>query len=1024
MKRVPSRTGNAAGACTVSKTDFINSFSDVPATTVHSISDVKSKIDQALPILTKSTEDWTKRNNQLKIIRSLIIHSEGVVDRSQLLQQLLRLNDALEMSVKDLRSQVLREAAITCSFIVEKFGNDAHAIGETVFNAAMAQTAVSTKIMATSGATLSLFVAQYIQTKQIFTAIASYSTSKDKNLRRQVAHLIETVVAHWSDQRKNPFMRQICELIKAAINDADSETRIAGRKAFAKLDELHPTEAEKVFQSVDASKQKMLRAADAASSNASISSERSLPMRSKLSAGAMRPAPNISAKFLAQRSASAIDTKQITRPMTGSVMTPGSKYARPATVRTTLNKVDTSPGGSKFTRPAAFGMGPRTSSNLRPKTVSTNSQPGSRNASPPRRGSTTGREIQREKSNLANSAFFTSLPHSEQLKLQKAVNEAQYQLRQPSRNEDDEFLLPKRQIVKSPPKSTMDLSKVDAVLRACASSSATEKKEGIKALVDVCIDPNLSDVELKNIGNTINRLLSDISAASVLDAVSAYVQTHHSRLSDWLKLGLHKIFTRKATETLPNMKKQIVAVLELILASFDRNHQLNTVCELIIDPIRLLNPKGRLAMLDYLNDLLCKHMERGSSFNTKQMNSAMRKIFAWMTDQKNGQMLAPICEKVICSLFSVNAADFSSLFNDFDADYRDLAYRILQAHGHSEHQNHVAPKHAVEQNVANEEECVRTNISQTTAQIADFVGQANRRMGNVLGAVQRSNIVSPPHQKLASLGPLRPINSQNGEDDYGLNESFDRLKINSTMHLAEDTTEQAAFVQEKITKMTEASTPAEQNEGIAAMYNMLCEGSFTLWEQNFAKLLLAVFEVLSKGKSVSNKKLALRVLTKMCTAQAARLFDSTEMAMCKVLDAAVHSKDDTVIVAADDCLKTLATHLPLAKVVNVAKLILNEEPMDDTRMVLILKMLTRLFEGLPADELAPVVDEIAPCAIRAYDAPTSSVRKSAVYCLVAMVNKVGNKLMEKHLQRLTGNKLNLIQVYVSRAMSSSSHSHV
>uniref|UniRef100_A0A1I7TNL9 Cnd1 domain-containing protein n=1 Tax=Caenorhabditis tropicalis TaxID=1561998 RepID=A0A1I7TNL9_9PELO len=157
----------------------------------------------------------------------------------------------------------------------------------------------------------------------------------------------------------------------------------------------------------------------------------------------------------------------------------------------------------------------------------------------------------------------------------------------------------------------------------------------------------------------------------------------------------------------------------------------------------------------------------------------------------------------------------------------------------------------------------------------------------------------------------------------------------------------------------------------------------------------------------------------MCTSQASRLFDSTEIAICKVLDAAVNSTDGAMNVTADDCLKTLATHLPLAKIVNISKLILKEdiqEAVQEAKASLVLKMMTRVFENLEADELSPVNDDLAPCAIQAYGSPSSSVRKTAVYCLVAMVNKLGMKTMEPHLQHLSSGKLNLVQVYVNRAM--------
>ena len=99
-------------------------------------------------------------------------------------------------------------------------------------------------------------------------------------------------------QRFQQIIRQICELVKSAINDADSETRAAGRKAFAKLEEFHLEEADALYLELEHSKQKMLRGGDAASSWASINSDRgSIPIRSKLSAGS-KAHSNISASKL------------------------------------------------------------------------------------------------------------------------------------------------------------------------------------------------------------------------------------------------------------------------------------------------------------------------------------------------------------------------------------------------------------------------------------------------------------------------------------------------------------------------------------------------------------------------------------------------------------------------------------------------------------------------------------------------------------------------------------------------------
>lgn len=85
----------------------------------------------------------------------------------------------------------------------------------------------------------------------------------------------------------------------------------------------------------------------------------------------------------------------------------------------------------------------------------------------------------------------------------------------------------------------------------------------------------------------------------VLEIYSIFVRTHSSRLSEWLRLALAKLFARKAAETLPNTKKQIGHTLNVILECFNAHHQLVTVCELMCDPIHLMVPKVGIFPLDF-----------------------------------------------------------------------------------------------------------------------------------------------------------------------------------------------------------------------------------------------------------------------------------------------------------------------------------------------------------------------------------------------------------------------------------------
>uniref|UniRef100_A0A1I7UQU3 TOG domain-containing protein n=1 Tax=Caenorhabditis tropicalis TaxID=1561998 RepID=A0A1I7UQU3_9PELO len=917
-----SRIQPKSGVYSVSKADFEKVFEDVPKVAITSSIDLRNKFDTVKTILSNSSEDWNKRQKELKTVRSLIINGEKLVDRPTMISHIIQLLGCFEMAVKDLRSQILREAAITCSFIVSKYGIETHSIGEDILMPAMSQVAVSTKIMATSASTLTEFIVEQI-------------------------------------------MRQICELVKSSINDADSETRAAGRKAFGKLEELHLEEADALYLELEHSKQKMLRGGDAASSWASINSDRgSIPIRSKLSAGSKAHA-NISAKFLAQRSASAIDPKAL--KVTGG----SSRLVRPTSTKAMVRQ-ETSPAGSKIPYPNRPGSRTRTSS-----ITSTDS----RDTSPTRRHSPLPMENQKGRVKYGNGSFFAKLG-------------------MPDTTDDDEFLLPIR--VRSPAKTNLGeyQDNVSRVLKECCSSSVTEKKEGIKKLLPIVADTTLSPQEIKNIGNCLNRLLSDVSNTMVLDVYSIFIRTHSSRLSEWLRLALAKLFARKAAESLPNSKKQIGHTLNVILECFNAHHQLVTVCELMCDPIHLMVPKARVALLEYMTSLLDEYTEPGASINVKELKAAIRKMFTWVGDQRQSILLTPHVEKAICSMFCVNMADFSVLIGDFDQEQKTWIHQTLQRNGlengisssgNGSNNHHHSPKQIAPSSHRNE-----------SILLPEFGGGSKRGGAVNLGSFNTSN-----NSALSRL------------EEQSKSRLMEKINLNSTVTLPPDTLEKIQNVQDLLHKMRNSENVDEQENAISSIYMMICDGGFGIWEQCYAKLLLNLFEILSTSKNENNKKMCLRILGKMCTAQAAKLFDSTEMAVCKVLDAAVNTNDATTSLAVEDCLRTLATHLPLSNIINIAKVILIQEPIDDERASLVLKMVTRLFEELPADELNNVVDDITPSIVKAYQSTSSSVRKTVVYCLVAMVNRVGEQRMAPHFTKLPKAMTNLIQVYVNRAISTS-----
>lgn len=180
-------------------------------------------------------------------------------------------------------------------------------------------------------------------------------------------------------------------------------------------------------------------------------------------------------------------------------------------------------------------------------------------------------------------------------------------------------------------------------------------------------------------------------------------------------------------------------------------------------------------------------MERGSSFITKDVKATIMKMFSWMTDQRIGQMILPVGvfflffdkharfqfgERVICSLFALNAADFSILFNDFNPDYRDWAFRILQSHGH-EQRSYESPSAS--------DVAVKATICSTAAQIENYVStralELKSEMEQFSSASSQHQSLCTPAELASSVPNAEELVLRDNHDIMNLNESFDRLKV-------------------------------------------------------------------------------------------------------------------------------------------------------------------------------------------------------------------------------------------------------
>ncbi|KAK6034686.1 HEAT repeat protein [Cooperia oncophora] len=297
-----------------------------------------------------------------------------------------------------------------------------------------------------------------------------------------------------------------------------------------------------------------------------------------------------------------------------------------------------------------------------------------------------------------------------------------------------------------------------------------------------------------------------------------------------------------------------------------------------------------------------------------------------------------------------------------------------------------------------------------SAQITDFVDNRGVMGTMVTSANLSSNSPNPSHYLNGSSRLLSMTNEADLSTSFVADDSKDSSKhdvwhkLEATMYLKDDINLQNEFIANLLKELSSLDPHRrnEQNHALQTLQQMVSEGSLTTWEENFKTIILHIFNVLAVN-DVTLKRNALKLLTKICVAQAVSFYDLAEMTLFKVLDSISEEENPQLINVADECLRTLATHFPLHVVIRATKPIIAQE--NDNRVGPALKMLTRLIESLDVEELTARLPEIAPGVVNCYSNPQSSVRKSTVFCLVAMVNKLGREPVNPYLAPLSNSKV-------------------
>ncbi|KAF2345739.1 CLASP N-terminal domain, partial [Trinorchestia longiramus] len=260
---------SAAGG--VDENYFFSAFEDAPKVNIYSTRDLDEIMNKIRDTISNPSNDWDKRVEMLKKARSVVLAGGHHYD--EFFQHLRQLESAMSLSIRDLRSQVVREACVTVAYYSQELHQRVDHLFEMVLPQLISLIPNGAKVMATSGTVCIRFLIHNVHHHKIIPILVrELTTSKSKEIRRNCCEFLNQLVHTWPTHAMDRNSVILGDAIKKGICDADSEARSFSRKAYWGYAGHFKDEADKLLNSLDVSYRKMLQGEMGGSMSASNSS--------------------------------------------------------------------------------------------------------------------------------------------------------------------------------------------------------------------------------------------------------------------------------------------------------------------------------------------------------------------------------------------------------------------------------------------------------------------------------------------------------------------------------------------------------------------------------------------------------------------------------------------------------------------------------------------------------------------------------------------------------------------------------
>lgn len=231
----PSSAGSgdnmSAQAGAVSQEAFEAAFEVVPQLTVFGQRDIDDLMKTINGIIGDKNMDWEKRVEALKKLRSLLMLNAQT--NPNFPQQLKDLSIAFLDILKELRSQVIREACITLAYMSKTLRNKLDQFIAYIFPEMINLIQNSAKVISSAGTLALKYVIRYTHVPKVLPIITTnLMQSKSKDIRSNLCELLIMIFEEWPTKALEKNQLLLRDALKKGISDADAEARRHSRRFF------------------------------------------------------------------------------------------------------------------------------------------------------------------------------------------------------------------------------------------------------------------------------------------------------------------------------------------------------------------------------------------------------------------------------------------------------------------------------------------------------------------------------------------------------------------------------------------------------------------------------------------------------------------------------------------------------------------------------------------------------------------------------------------------------------------------